>query len=128
MKCCDKIGNKLTTKLKQHPFPIKILGIKLYCITYIEVVASPDLRCVLASNRQLNDLVRFRTNPVSFSIFNLDPTFNLGNFDQYRNTMLLDKKSGKHPVFLGPLFIHQKKTFDCYNYFVSKMIGLNPAI
>jgi hypothetical protein len=97
-----------------------------------EVVASPDLRCVLASNRQLNDLVRFCTNPVSFSIFNLDPTFNLGNFNltvtTYRNTMLLDKKSGKHPVFLGPLFIHQKKTFDCYNYFVSKMIGLNPAI
>ena len=61
-----------------------------------EVVASPDLRCVFASNMQLNDLVYFCTNAVSFSIFNLDPTFNQGSFNltatKYCNTMLVDKR------------------------------------
>ena len=61
-----------------------------------EMVASPDLRCALTRNMQLNDLVHFCTNAVSFSIFNLDPTFNQGSFNltatKYCNTILVDKR------------------------------------
>ena len=43
--------------------------------------ASPKPAFVLAHDRQLDDLVRFCTNPSVFSILTVDPTFNLGAFD-----------------------------------------------
>ena len=35
---------------------------------------------VLANRRQLQDLVRFATNPIKFSVVGMDPTFRLGRF------------------------------------------------
>ena len=36
--------------------------------------------CVLASDNQLRNVVRFCTSPGASSVFGIDPTFNLGKF------------------------------------------------
>ena len=45
------------------------------------VVAAPEPMIVLALNRQLNDMVRFLTDPNQHSIMEIDPTFNFGDFN-----------------------------------------------
>ena len=44
------------------------------------VTASPEPMCILATDQQLNDLVRFATNPNKFCVISIDPTFSLGDF------------------------------------------------
>jgi hypothetical protein len=46
----------------------------------IDVKAAPHPMCVLASQWQLDDMVRFLTNNHSFGILTVDTTFNLGEF------------------------------------------------
>ena len=83
-----------------------------------DVKAAPDPALVLATDQQLDDLVRFGTNPEYFSIVTVDPTFNLGDFDvtplTYRHLLLETQCSGNQPVFLGPMLIHFHKTFSTY--------------
>lgn len=97
--------------------------------SFIREVSGPELRAVLGFNWQLRDIVRFCTNSTKFSVLGADPTFNLGRFHltvtTYRNLMLVDRKTGKHPVMLGPMLLHQRKTFETYNFFFSKLVGLN---
>ncbi|KAK3736206.1 hypothetical protein QZH41_011893, partial [Actinostola sp. cb2023] len=97
-----------------------------------EVSCAPELRCVMAYDWQLDDIARFCTNPGKFAAFGADPTFNLGNFNitvtTYSNTLLVDRKTGRHPLMLGPLFMHQKKTYDAYNYFFSKLVSLKREV
>ena len=75
-------------------------------------------------------MARVRTNLNNFGILGADPTFNLGKFNvtvtTYTNLLVLDRKT--HPVMIGPLFTHQAKTYDAYNYFFSKMVSLNKDI
>ena len=97
-----------------------------------EVSCAPELRCVMCYDDQLADIVRFCTNPNNFGILGADPTFNLGKFNvtvtTYTNLLVVDRKTRKHPVMIGPLFMHQAKTYDAYNYFFSKMVSLNKDI
>ena len=97
-----------------------------------EVSCVPELRCVLCYDDQLADIVRFCTIPSSFGILGADPTFNLGKFNvtvtTYTNLLLVDRKTRRHPVMIGPLFMHQAKTYDAYNYFFSKLVSLNKNI
>ena len=44
------------------------------------VQAAPDAMCLLTSDCQLNDMVRFCTDPLQCSVVGVDPTFNLGEF------------------------------------------------
>ena len=96
-----------------------------------QVNAAPYTMVVLASEYTLNDLLRFCTNREAFSILNVDPTFNLGQFDvtvtTYRHMLLRHARnpSGRPPVMLGPLFIHLKKDFSAYHFFSSSLISLN---
>ena len=39
--------------------------------------------------------------------------------------MLVDRKTGKHSMMMGPMFLHQRKTFESYNFFFSKLVGMN---
>ena len=95
----------------------------------IREVTGPDLRAVLGFNWQLRDIVRFCTNSSKFSVLGADPTFNLGKFHltvtTYRNLMLVDRKTGRPPMMLGPMLLHQTKTFETYNFFFSKLVGMN---
>ena len=94
------------------------------------VEAAPEPMCVLATNQQLSDLQRFCTNSPS-SVLSIGPTFNLGPFyvtpTTYHN-LLVKTDRGNHPIVLGPVLIHQTKTFQPFHYFASTLIRLNPGL
>lgn len=66
-----------------------------------------------------------------FGIIGIDPTFNLGPFYvtpiTYQN-LLVKTQKGNHPIVLGPVLIHQTKTFRAFYYFASTLIRLNPKL
>ena len=94
------------------------------------VECAPEPMCVLATDQQLIDKERFCTADIS-SVLSVDPTFNLGVFyitpTTYHN-LLVETKSGNNPILLGPVLIHQMKTFRPFHYFASTMIRLSPQL
>ena len=78
------------------------------------VVAAPEPMAVLATNRQLSDMVRFLTDPLQHTIMGIDPTFNFGDFNVtpivFRYLLLEHRKDGHSPIILGPLLVHQQKS------------------
>lgn len=96
-----------------------------------EVIAAPEFSILLASDQQLKDIERFCCNPESFSIVGVDPTFNLGEFNltvsTYRH-LLLKTDKGVNPVRMGPVLIHQRKTFSSYVNLPFSMIKHNPRL
>ena len=94
------------------------------------VQAAPEPMCVLATNQQLSDLQSFCTASPSSGL-SVDPTFNLGPFyvtpTTYQN-LLVETERGQHPIVLGPILIHQTKTFRPFHYFASTIISLNPEL
>ena len=94
----------------------------------------PGLVVVLASDRQLKEVAQFCTNPNDLSVFGVDPTFNV--FEQnisltvtsYRNLRLEKKGTGKPPVFLGPMLIHQQKDWRTFSKFAYHLIEANPDL
>lgn len=51
------------------------------------VTACPEPICLLATNRQLDDLVRFCINPDQFCVLLVDPTFSLGGLQYHMHYM-----------------------------------------
>ena len=101
------------------------------CDVFVQdVTCAPEPMSVLCTQQQLNDIERFCCDPFDCSIF--DPTFNLGEFNVtptvYRHMLLKNVKTGKSPLLLGPMFVHYRKHFRSYNYFLSTLIGLKPEI
>ena len=96
------------------------------------VQAAPDAMCLLVSDRQLHDVARFCTCADQCSILGIDPTFNLGEFSvtvtTYRHLQLIERRTRKPPVLLGPLLIHQKKTRESYYFLASGIVGLCPSL
>ena len=94
------------------------------------VEAAPEPMCVLATDQQLVDIERFATGDPS-SVISIDPTFNLGPFYVTRITyqnLLVTMAKGNHPILLGPVLIHQTKTFRPFHYFASTLVRLNPNL
>ena len=93
---------------------------------------APDPAFVLARDRQLDNMVRFCAGATDFSIFTVDPTFSLGDFDvtpiTYHHLLLETVRYGTHPVFVGPTLVHYRKTFGTYLFFASSLIGLRPDL
>ena len=86
---------------------------------------------MLATDSQLHDLAKFSTNPEEFCIVTVDPTFNLGDFEATPITyhhLLISQRSGKSPVFLGPMLVHYRKDFCTFLYFASTLVGLCPQL
>lgn len=92
---------------------------------------------VLASEKQLHDVVRFCTNPDQISILGIDSTFNIGKFDvthtTFRHLLLEMRKpddTGKRtsPPFIGPALIHAKKDEYTFQYFFSTLVALEEEI
>ena len=76
---------------------------KVY-IRRLQVAPSPA--CVLASDRQVQDVKRFCANTTNqFSILSIDTTFNIGDFyltpTTYRHLLREDRRTGKPPCYLG---------------------------
>ena len=96
------------------------------------VQAAPDAMCLLVSDRQLHDMARFCTDNDQCSILGIDPTFNLGEFSvtvtTYRHLQLIERRTRKPPVLLGPMLIHQKKTRESYYFLASGILGLCPNL
>ena len=96
------------------------------------VTASPEPMCILATDQQLADLVRFSTNYNYFCVLSIDPTFSLGDFNvtciTYRNLLVSDVQSGQHPILLGPVLVHQRKLFETYHFFASTLVGICPPL
>ena len=90
---------------------------------------TPDPAIVVSEQCQIKDMERFCTCSTGFGILTVDPTFSLGDFDvtpvTYRHLLLETRRNGNTPVFLGPVLIHYRKTFDTYLYFASSLVGIS---
>ena len=96
------------------------------------VTAAPEPTALLVLDSQLSDMKKFCTNPNRFSILQVDPTFDLGPFHvtatQYENIHLIDRRSGKPPAMVGPLYIHRQKKEMTYEGFVNQLLALKPEL
>lgn len=92
-----------------------------------DIKVLPDPAIVLATDYQLDDMVRFSTRVAEHCILTIDPTFSLGEFDvtpvTYRHLLLEARRGGKPPVCIGAFLIHYKKTFQTYLFFASSLVG-----
>ncbi len=88
--------------------------------------------CVLATDRQLNDLKRFCCNETEFRPFSVDPTFDIGQFNvtpiSYEHLLLKTKRDGKHPTLIGPVLVHERKTEETYSTFASSLRTIEPDL
>ena len=86
---------------------------------------NPSFSVVLSLERQIDDVVNFRTNPTEFTVFSIDSTFNIFNdsisltFTTYRNIKLENPSTKQAPVFLGPVLTHQKNDWKSYSRFAN---------
>ena len=89
----------------------------------------PDFLAVLASDRELEELVQFCTDPQEYSIFCADPTFNIFEDNisltvtTYINLTLENKATNQPPVFIGPLIMHQHKDWKTYSRFANSLMA-----
>ena len=87
-----------------------------------DVKAAPEPQSVLFYQWQVDDLVHFCTNNSNFSVLTVDTTFNLGDFFVTPMTYHLFLEcihTGKHPIMIGPMLVHQRMQFATFNYFAS---------
>ncbi|CAC5370339.1 unnamed protein product [Mytilus coruscus] len=99
-------------------------------IRHIEMV--PEFSVFLATDNQLHEIEKYCTNNANFSILGVDTTFNIGNFyvtlTFYRNLMLEHKTKKHEPVMIGPVLIHQQRTYDSFYMLPSFMIRTKPTL
>lgn len=93
---------------------------------------SGESSILLATDYQIADLSRFCTQDLDFSHLSVNPTFNFGNFSvtpiSYRNVLLKSVKTGKCPVFIGPVFIHHTNFKQTYLQCFNKLKSIVPAL
>lgn len=96
------------------------------------VQAAPQPLCVLATDTQLRQLQLCCTDPYNFSVLCIDPTFNLGSFFVtpmvFLHQVFITKRTKKHPLFLGPMLIHQRMNTEAYSYFAYQIQILFPTL
>ncbi|CAB4043364.1 Hypothetical predicted protein, partial [Paramuricea clavata] len=92
----------------------------------------PDIRVVLATKSQLEDLVKFCCDPESFSILGVDVTYNIGHFyvttTTYNHLMLVTRETGTSPTFPGPMMMHTKESSEDFHYFGSTLKEQNHEV
>ena len=88
--------------------------------------------CILSSDNQVDNVVRFCTNKGACCILGIDPTFNLGKFyltvTTYIYSQVINKVTHASPTFFGPMLVHTEKTYESYYYFFSTVLKLQPKI
>ena len=94
----------------------------------------PDFLVVLTNDRQLQELEQFCKNPSEFCIFSIDPTFNvfkdmiLLTVTVYKNLKLAQRKTGKPPVFIGPVLLHQNHEWKTFSKCALCLITEQPSL
>ena len=95
-----------------------------------DIKSSPDPAIVIASDGQLDDLVRFCASSagVETCTMTVDPTFCLGEFEctpiTYRHLLVVTRRNKTSPVFIGPTLIHYRKNFASFLFFASSLVSL----
>ena len=96
-----------------------------------KVECAPEPVIYLMNEKQLEDIEKFCTNELKFGVFQIDSTFNLGEFSvtttQYEHLLLVNRISGQPPVMAG-LMIHRKKERIAYRAFANFIASLNPKL
>ena len=97
-----------------------------------EVLIGSTPSALLASQKQLDNIVMFCCQENNFSVFGIDATFNLGDFyvtlTTYRNLFLRNSLTKKPPVFLGPAFVHMERRSEDYHTFFSGLLKIEPRM
>ena len=92
------------------------------------VRTAPELAVVVTNDQQLQDILTVCAMDHCWSIFGVDPTFNICSYNitisSYRHPVLYNVNSNVHPVLLGPTLIHSSKTFEPYISLPSVMLRL----
>ena len=95
-------------------------------------MAHPEELYVVYEDRQINNLVRLCTSSVQNTLLSVDPTFDCGKFAvtpiTIHHLMLNSRKTGKHPIILGPVMIHHRKTYQTYHILASRILAANPKL
>ena len=95
-------------------------------------VEKDNLTIVIATDNQLQELAKYSTSELDFSIVQLDPTFNLGSNEctpmSYRNLLLTSKRSGGSPVRLGPVLLHYRKDEKTFRNFLQTVVDEMPKL
>ena len=97
----------------------------------------PDLSTVMqaivsaiGTDKQFYDISGFCARGVEKSVLGVHPTFNLGDFyvtpTVYEHKLIVNKKTGKHPTFMGPALIHVDKKYGSYYNFAFQLRKLCP--
>ena len=45
----------------------------------------------------------------------------------FEHGLAINKRTGKHPVVMGPILVHSRKQFSNYFYFMSSLVELKPS-
>ena len=98
-----------------------------------KVELAPEPRIVLATENQLCLLDKFTTNAAGFSILTADPTFSCGQFDvtcvAFQHLMLtVGSDTSKHPLLIGPIYIHHRKLYETYSSLFSTLKSFRPNL
>lgn len=76
---------------------------------------------IVYTDRQVRDIKAMCFNRDIGSVLSFDKTFNLGAIyvtaSVYKNVVLHRKRTGDHPLFLGPIFIHGHSDTMAYGLF-----------
>lgn len=77
---------------------------------------------VLGTTTQFQNLKAYCTSELLSSVLTVDPTFNIGKYSvtpvTYQDLLLMSKRTGEHPICIGPILISQNLTKDVYADFV----------
>ena len=97
------------------------------------VVFKLHLNHMLATDRELDEMIRNCTNASSYVPMGVDLTFKLGQFyvcqpNSIPLKILLAESTGKSPVYFGPHLVHKNLKFYNYHYFASQLVGLCPTL
>lgn len=93
------------------------------------IQVTPEPACVVANDRQLNNLLRFCTTQfVAAVVLGIDTTFNVGDSYvtpiTYNHSLLIDRQYGKPPTMVGRAMSHMQRKRKTNKYFGSSLVSL----
>ena len=97
-----------------------------------DVLSSPTADYfILHTEEQIQDILMFCCKDPA-AVLGTDITFGLHNLwvtdTSYGDERLLNPKTGKHPVFLGPSMMHFTKGHLVFSRFAVELLAANPSL
>ena len=98
---------------------------QLYPFRFVGALRCKVPNVILYDDRQIREIKAFCFAAESASVLSFDKTFNLGSIyvtpSVYKNTAVNRKRTGDHPIFLGPIFLHGHSDRQNYGMFFSHL-------